>query len=193
MLPRRRSPRRCAARVGPGRAGGRAARAAGAAGAGAAAGADGAGGARQGPRARSRPGASTQCRRGLLGPRREPPAGPPGAGLRVRGGPGRARDTKRMDARGRRAGSRGPTEGTPGRRAAATSAPRVAPPPPAGLGPAPAAGKAVRGRRWAAGLGEPAAGPGGTPRERVAPGRQGRRAAKPPTHDYVNTARTALP
>ncbi|KAI5930775.1 Transmembrane channel-like protein 2 [Manis javanica] len=46
-----------------------------------------------------------------------------------------------MDARGRRAGSRGPTEGTPGRRAASTSAPRVAPPPPAGLGRRSAAGR----------------------------------------------------
>ncbi|XP_030775312.1 putative uncharacterized protein FRMD6-AS1 [Rhinopithecus roxellana] len=53
-----------------------------------------------------------------------------------------------MDARGRRAGSRGPTEGTPGRRAASTSAPRVAPPPPAGLG--------RRSRRGEGGLGNPA-------------------------------------
>ncbi|KAL4689917.1 hypothetical protein H8959_012708 [Pygathrix nigripes] len=53
-----------------------------------------------------------------------------------------------MDARGRRAGSRGPTEGTPGRRAASTSAPRVAPPPPAGLG--------RRSRRREGGLGNPA-------------------------------------
>lgn len=164
-------------------------------------------GTRAGPRARlSRPGRPEPARGKFLQLRRGLAAGAPGLGLvrllasaataaplsddRV---PAPSRDTKRMDARGRRAGSRGPTEGTPGRRAAATSAPRVAPPPPAGLGPAPAAGKAGRGRRWAAGLGEPAAGLGGTPRERVAPGLPGRRAAEPPAPDYVNTVRTALP
>ncbi|XP_045879113.1 translation initiation factor IF-2-like isoform X3 [Meles meles] len=58
-----------------------------------------------------------------------------------------------MDARGRRAGSRGPTEGTPGRRAASTSAPRVAPPPPAGLGRRSRRGKAGRGPRGEGGPG----------------------------------------
>ncbi|KAK2493205.1 hypothetical protein MC885_019338, partial [Smutsia gigantea] len=85
-----------------------------------------------------------------------------------------------MDARGRRAGSRGPTEGTPGRRAASTSAPQVAPPPPAGLGRRSAAGRRAGtaerrragdppGIRWACdpargqdGPGDPAGEQGGT-------------------------------
>ncbi|XP_058997012.1 putative polyketide hydroxylase [Mustela lutreola] len=73
-----------------------------------------------------------------------------------------------MDARGRRAGSRGPTEGTPGRRAASTSAPRVAPPPPAGLGRRSRRGKAGRGPR-----GE--GGPGDLPGEKAGRGTPGGR------------------